>query len=101
MINTIFLDLLDKGVVVFIDDILVYSHGTKEEHTQLLDKVMQRYYEHGIALEVDKCELYKEEVKFLGYLVSRQGVRMTDESISAIRNYEKPGNKHQEKISIA
>lgn len=95
MINTIFLDLLDKGVAVFIDDILVYLHGFMEEHTKPLAKVFERCRKHGIALEMNKCKLYRQEVKFLGFMVNRKGIRMVDDVIKAIDKYGEPESKEE------
>lgn len=95
MMNTIFLDLLNKEIAVFIDNILVYTHGSKEEHTKLLEKVFERYKKHGIALEIDKCELYQQEVKFLRCMVSRKGIQVVDNTTEAINKYAEPESKEE------
>jgi hypothetical protein len=84
MMSTIFWELLDKGVVVFIDDILKFTHETKEEHTKLILQVLEKCKQHGLAIEFSKCEFYKQELRFLGYIVSGQGVKMDKDCIKAI-----------------
>ena len=74
--NRIFRPYLDKFVVVFIDDILIYSQ-TKEEHVGHLRVVLEVLREHQLYGKLSKCELWLEEVQFLGHVISSQGITYT------------------------
>ena len=63
LMNSVFMPELDKFVVVFIDDILIYSK-TEEEHAQHLHIVLQRLREHQLYAKLSKCEFWLEEVPF-------------------------------------
>ena len=66
---------LYKGVMVFIDDILIYSKDA-DEHAELVRWVLRRLKEEGYYAHPDKCEFFKEEVSFLGQVVSEKGVQV-------------------------
>src|SRR5699024_1816738 len=65
LMNNVFMDYLDKFVVVFIDDILIYSQSEKE-HADHLGMVLQRLWEHQLYAKLSKCEFWINEVLFLG-----------------------------------
>ncbi|WVZ89072.1 hypothetical protein U9M48_035528 [Paspalum notatum var. saurae] len=69
----VFMDYLDKFVVVFIDDILIYSK-TEAEHEEHLRLVLQRLREHKLYAKFSKCEFWIDEVRFLGHVVSKGGI---------------------------
>ena len=73
IMNNIFFDLLDKGVLVYLDDILVYSR-TVSEHIRLLDEVFSLFAKHKLYLKESKCSLFLSKVNFLGHVVSAEGV---------------------------
>ena len=67
------MEFLDKFVVVFIDDILVFSK-TEEEHAEHLRLVLQKLREHKLYAKLSKCEFWLKEVSFLGHVVSNGGI---------------------------
>jgi hypothetical protein len=67
--NSVFMPELDKFVVVFIDDILVYSKN-EEEHVRRLHVVLQRLREHRLYAKLSKCDFWLKEIKFLGHTIS-------------------------------
>ncbi|KAJ4780980.1 polyprotein [Rhynchospora pubera] len=76
LMKRVFRDLLDSFVVVFIDDILVYSRSY-EEHTEHLRIVMNRLREHKLFAKFSKCEFWLEKVAFLGHVISGAGCQWT------------------------
>jgi hypothetical protein len=74
LMNTVFMSKLDKFVVVFIDDSLVYSKSM-EEHKEHLQIVLQRLQEHQLYAKFIKCKFWIKEVPFLGHMISPEGKR--------------------------
>ena len=83
LMNKIFMEYLDKFVVVFIDDILVYSK-TEEEHAIHLRLVLETLREHQLYAKFSKCEFWLKEVAFLGHVISARGISVDPEKIKAI-----------------
>jgi transposase InsO family protein len=79
-------DRLNKGVFVFIDDIIVYSR-TEAEHIELIDWVLSRLEKEGYFAHPGKCQFLRDEVNFLGHVVSRAGVSMQQHKVAAIRDW--------------
>ena len=77
--------------MVFIDDILVYSK-TKEEHATHLRTVLQTLRENQLFTKWEKCDFWMTEVKFLGHVVSQEGVLVDPAKIDAILQWERPKN---------
>jgi hypothetical protein len=71
--NLIFMPELDKFVVVFIDDILIYSKK-EEEHAKHLQIVLTRLREHQLYAKFSKCAFWLEEIQFLGHVLSAKGI---------------------------
>ena len=69
LMNKVFMEFLDKFVVVFIDDILVYSKN-EEEHKEHLRLVLEKLREHQLYAKFSKCEFWLKEVGFLGHVIS-------------------------------
>ncbi|KAL1270914.1 hypothetical protein QQF64_029930 [Cirrhinus molitorella] len=82
-------DLAFQMVLVYLDDILVYS-STFEDHLVRLETVLQRLREAGLQVKVEKCHFLQSEVKFLGHVVSAQGVSTDPEKVSAITLWPVP-----------
>ena len=73
--NRVFRPYLDKFVVVFIDDILVYSR-TKEEHAEHLRAVLQTLRQNKLYAKLSKCEFWLSEVTCLGHVISKKGIKV-------------------------
>jgi hypothetical protein len=73
LMNSVFMPELDKFIVVFIDDILIYSMN-KEDHAKHLHIVLQCLKDHQIYAKFSKCEFWLDSVKFLGYTISSNGI---------------------------
>ncbi|WVZ80995.1 hypothetical protein U9M48_028423 [Paspalum notatum var. saurae] len=89
LMNRVFMDYLDKFIVVFINDILIYSKS-EEEHEVHLRLVLQRLREHKLYAKLKKCEFWIDEVPFLGHIISKGGITVDPRKISAITNWEVP-----------
>ena len=87
--NRIFRPYLDKFVVVFIDDILIYSKNEKE-HEEHLRIVLQILKEKKLFAKLSKCEFWLSEVKFLGHVISQEGVAVDPSKVKAVLNWERP-----------
>ena len=73
VMNKVFMEYLDKFVVVFIDDILVYSK-TEEEHKEHFRLVLQKLRENQLYAKLSKCEFWLSEVSFLGHVITDGGI---------------------------
>jgi hypothetical protein len=91
LMNGVFEDYLDKFVIVFLDDILVYSR-TEEEHEQYLRMVFQVLREHQLYSKLRKCSFYQERIHYLGNIISKDGIAVDPEKIEAIREWLVPRN---------
>jgi hypothetical protein len=91
MVNNLFQEHLDDFVVVYLDDILIYSK-LNSEHMQHVKKVMALLDSANLQLNGKKCEFHQEEVNFLGFTIGTQGVWMDQEKISSIKTWPKPKN---------
>ena len=87
--NHVLSDLIDKGVVVYIDDILIYTE-TEEEHTKLVTKVLELLRDAGLCIALDKSVFHAQQVEFLGYVIGVDGVIMSEESVKQIKEWEAP-----------
>jgi hypothetical protein len=74
LMNDIFRDLLDVCVIVYLDDILVYSKN-KEEHEQHLRQVLQRLKEHQLYAKLSKCTFFASSTEYLGYIIDGEGLQ--------------------------
>jgi hypothetical protein len=91
MMNKVFMDKLDKFVVVFIDDILIYS-AAAEEHEQHLRVVLEKLRQNQLYAKFSKCDFWLEEVAFLGHVLAAKGVPIDPTKIEAVKEWEQPRN---------
>ncbi|XP_071683425.1 uncharacterized protein [Lolium perenne] len=91
LMNKVFMDYLDKFVVVFIDDILVYSKS-EEEHEEHLRLVLGTLRKHQLYAKFSKCQFWLKEVGFLGHVLSAGGVSVDPSLIKSIMDRKPPTN---------
>ena len=91
MMNDIFRQYLDQFVIVYLDDILIYSK-TKEEHWQHVQKVLETLRKHQLYAKATKCEFFQEKVEYLGHYISKEGIAVDQQKITAVRNWPTPTN---------
>jgi hypothetical protein len=89
LMNKVFMEYLDKFVVVFIDDILVFSR-TEEEHEVHLRLVLEKLRAHQLYAKFSKCEFWITEVAFLGHIISAGGVSVELSKVKEIINWMPP-----------
>jgi hypothetical protein len=93
LMNSIFMPELDKFVVVFIDDILIYSKSKKEQATHLR-VVLTRLREHKLYAKFSKCEFWLDQVPFLGHILSAEGVVVDPSKVKDILEWKPPTTVH-------
>ena len=91
LMNRVFRPYVDQFVVVFIDDILVYSKD-QENHDAHLQVVLETLRKEQLYAKLSKCEFWLNEVSFLGHLVSEEGIRVDPRKIEVIIGWKPPRN---------
>jgi hypothetical protein len=91
LMNKVFMEFLDKFVVVFIDDILIFSK-TEEEHAEHIRLVLQKLREHKLYAKRSKCEFWLKEVSFLGHVVSNGGIAVDPGKVQDVLNWKPTTN---------
>jgi hypothetical protein len=91
LMNKVFMEYLDKFVVVFIDDILIFSK-TEEEHEKHLRLVLEKLRSNQLYAKFRKCEFWLTEVTFLGHVISAGGVLVDPDKVRDVLNWMPPTN---------
>ena len=98
--NRVFHPYLDNFVVVFIDDILVYSK-TREEHEEHLRIVLHTLKDRQLYAKLSKCEFWLEKVSFLGHVISQGGIAVDPSKIEVVLKWESPKSVFEIKSFLA
>ena len=99
LMNGVFSPYLDKFVIIFIDDILVYS-GSPEEHAEHLQIVLQILRERQLYAKFSKCQFWLDKVAFLGHVISAEGISVDPQKIEVIVNWKPPTNVSEVRSSL-
>jgi hypothetical protein len=91
LIKKVFMEYLDKFVVVFIDDILIFSK-TEEEHEKHLRMVLEKLRSNQLYAKFSKCEFWLREVAFLGHVISAGGILVDPSKVKGVLNWMPPTN---------
>ena len=83
--NNLFSDLLDVCVVIYLDDILIYSNNMSE-HYWYVKEVLKYLYKASLYAKVGKCKFHSELVKYLGYILSSSGLTISDNKVKIIQD---------------
>lgn len=94
LMHKVFGKYLDKFMVVYLDDLLVYSKSV-EEHVQHLELVLQALREQNLYAKASKCEFLKPELAFLGHVVSQEGIKVDPTKVRSVVDWPKPEDVHQ------
>jgi hypothetical protein len=94
LMNSVFMTELDKFVVVFIDDILIYCKSEKE-HAKHLRVVLHRLRDHKLYAKFSKCEFWLKSVKFLGHTISHDGISVDPSKVQEVMDCKPPKSVHQ------
>ncbi|GJP70002.1 hypothetical protein CLOP_g992 [Closterium sp. NIES-67] len=89
--NGIFRELLDKCVIIYLDDILIYSRS-REQHLKDLDAIFTLLQKNRLITKGSKCNFLKQELEFLGHIVSTEGVKIDPKKIKTIQEWKPPSN---------
>ena len=88
-VNTIFTDMLGVSVIVYLDDILIYSRDM-DSHQQHVREVLCHLQLHGLFAKPEKCEFHSDSVEYLGYQLSPEGLTMSPDKIQTISDWPEP-----------
>ena len=91
---TSILQPLENNAVVYLDDVILAS-DTVDEHRKLLDKFGKLIKEHNLKISPKKCSFFKDEIEYLSFVCDSEGIRISDEKVKAITEYQRPQNLTQ------
>jgi hypothetical protein len=94
LMNSVFMPEINKFVVVFIDDFLIYSKN-EEDHAKHLRIVLMRLREHQLYAKFSKCTFWLEEIQFLGHVLSAKGIAVDPSKVQDILEWKPPTTVHQ------
>ncbi|XP_042611952.1 uncharacterized mitochondrial protein AtMg00860-like [Cyprinus carpio] len=88
-IHEVLREFLHKFILVYIDDILIYSQSLAEHHRHVAE-VLQRLRAFQLYLKAEKCSFHQPSVQFLGYKINSSGIRMDEGKVNAVRDWPIP-----------
>ena len=91
LMNEVLKEFIGKFVIVYLDDNLMFSQ-TREEHLRHLQYVMKKLQQEKLLVNLQKCTFMQEELVYLGFVVSKEGLRMDPEKVQAIMGWPSPRN---------
>jgi hypothetical protein len=99
LMNKVFMEYLDQFVVVFIDDILVYSQN-EETHENHLRLVLQKLRDNQLYSKFSKCDFWLKEVAFLGHIITDGGIKVDLGKISEILNWKQSKMRQRSRVFL-
>jgi hypothetical protein len=99
-INNILHDYLDEFCIAYMDDVLMYTKGSHEEHIEHVRKVLQCLQEHELYVKLEKYEFHVQKKNFLGFIISPEGVEMDPICIATIVDWPVPKSIHDVQVFL-
>jgi hypothetical protein len=99
LMNKVFMEYLDKFVIVFIDDILISSKN-EEEQNEHLCLVLRKLRENQLYAKLNKCEFWLKEVSFLGHIISEGGISIDPSKVKDVLSWNTPQNVSDIKVFL-
>jgi hypothetical protein len=90
LVNETLRDLLDITVIAYVDDILIYTKGNLQQHIKDVQEVFKRLETVDFKTAPEKCAFHKQEVDFLGFIISTEGIRIDPEKVKSIQEWPIP-----------
>jgi len=91
LMHIVLKDLVGTDCCIYLDDLILFSK-TAEEHAEKLERVLERFESANLQLHPGKCVIAQPQVKYLGYVLSEEGVFASSDKVDAVRNYPTPRN---------
>ena len=89
-VNKILAEKLDIFVIVYLDDILIYTKDPGQPHVEAVRWVLDQLRKHSLFANLKKCRFHQDEVRFLGYVVSSKRIRMEVKRIKVVKDWPEP-----------
>ena len=89
-INKILAEKLEIFVIVYLDDILVYTKDPSQPHVNAVHCVLEQLRKYSLFTNLKKCRFYQDEMRFLEFVVSAQGINIEEEKIEVVKAWPKP-----------
>ena len=86
MMDDLFDDMLDEGVIIYLDDILIYAENMAE-HQRLVKEVLKRLDKAGLSINAKKSQWHSSKVEFLGYITSEDSITISTEKVQAVKDW--------------
>jgi hypothetical protein len=99
LMNDIFRDLLDHVVIIYLDDILIFS-DTYENHVKHVTEVLNRLRKNHLYASAKKCDFHTDEIEFLGYILSGTGIRMNPKKLESLTSWKTPDSVKEVQIFL-
>src|ERR1700722_12203088 len=100
LINHVLHDFLGQFVAVYLNDVIIYTKGTYEEHLSQIQEVFESFRRANLQIKLKKCHFCLPNIQFLGHVVGRDGIRSDPEKIEKIKNYPIPQNLTQLRAAL-
>ncbi|KAL5606238.1 uncharacterized protein BROUX77_003431 [Berkeleyomyces rouxiae] len=94
-LNSVLQEYLDLFCSAYVDDILVYTDGSLDEHKEQVNHVLAKLVKAGLTVDIDKCEFGVQEVKYLGYIIKPGKATMDPAKVQAVKDWPVPSSKKE------
>ena len=92
LINNIFKNILNKYIIIYLNNILVYSGKALKDYIKKVYKILRHFNKKNLKLKPEKYYFHQKKVNFLGYIIGRDKVRINPQKITLIKEWLKPTN---------